>query len=598
LYANFFQSSEQVSAISAMNNIDIPYTQTSIQAYIEESLTAHYFVDSFFTLAASKNRTIDYYNDYLPMITTSNLVTSVINNIVWCNIVPNASKDAFITKVRSLGKDFATFDIFGRDAANNPIPAPPADIYYVYVMIGPYSKKNSTGYDAGSDPPRLLALHNTVATKQIVSTTPITLASLGGQVPGINTFRLCSDNTTFTSVSYRIDYLLTNGITSKSLSDFIIQAYDSSYNATSKGFLFSTQSTESPNMTDQQHVAVMESAPWIGRFDISVADHTWNIVLIPTSSYLSKFVDNSKWVIVVGILIAWVLIIGIVIISAKCLQYQHKARKMEVKRIAILDDYAVKTNEMLERLSQQNSRILTTVNTIPYPICVVNAKGIIVTTNSSFNQQLGYTDMDLNDVSISRILPSLDPLFFMSNEETITTTAMSLFKIPINTEISARALDASRFDELLDDREFVIVIRPLIEKEKLEEKNKKQKEVLDKKLQIAQFDSHFRRKEFRRNFIRFCRKHKNDENVKFLEAVLKYKKSPFERKIVMQKQIFDQYLCIGSENQLNISADMSMRMEAKLEKSFGDDDVFEMVEELIKSMIVVDSYPLFLKAVE
>jgi hypothetical protein len=62
----------------------------------------------------------------------------------------------------------------------------------------------------------------------------------------------------------------------------------------------------------------------------------------------------------------------------------------------------------------------------------------------------------------------------------------------------------------------------------------------------------------------------------------------------MQHEIFKDFILIGGKHQLNITQESSEQIKAKLEKSLGDIDLFHEVEEFVKSMIVVDSYPRYL----
>ncbi len=52
---------------------------------------------------------------------------------------------------------------------------------------------------------------------------------------------------------------------------------------------------------------------------------------------------------------------------------------------------------------------------------------------------------------------------------------------------------------------------------------------------------------------------------------------------------------IGAKKQLNISEELSKQIEARVLKSLGNMDLFHEVEEFVKSMIVVDAYPRYLK---
>jgi hypothetical protein len=95
-------------------------------------------------------------------------------------------------------------------------------------------------------------------------------------------------------------------------------------------------------------------------------------------------------------------------------------------------------------------------------------------------------------------------------------------------------------------------------------------------------------------FLKFCKKSRTDENVEFLNQVRKYKITSVEKRVIMQNEIYDKFIRINSKHQLNISLELSKMMDVRVSKSLGDIDLFHEVEEFVKSMIVVDSYPRYL----
>jgi hypothetical protein len=115
----------------------------------------------------------------------------------------------------------------------------------------------------------------------------------------------------------------------------------------------------------------------------------------------------------------------------------------------------------------------------------------------------------------------------------------------------------------------------------------------EKKEFTSQFDEQWRNHEFRQEFLRFAKKENNEENVKFLMDVLRYRWSPIELRVDMQKEIFNRYFGDVSL-ELNVSATLIRNLEFKMARGIGDIDVFDEIEDAVREMIKTDIYPRFL----
>ncbi|KAL0477536.1 regulator of G-protein signaling [Acrasis kona] len=402
------------------------------------------------------------------------------------------------------------------------------------------------------------------------------------------------------STGLNLNAFFTNALLPGTASRIVQQVFDVT-NGTSE-FLYSSATDEqvpfgvpASQMTELQHVSMQRMYEYSEYQDVNVADRTWRVFYIPTTDYLGSFNSGTKWMAIIIYLVVCVVFTIMVIFMMKVWEYYNNQSKLDKERMLTAQKYQDNIQAMMNRISDADARIATVINAIPDFVIVINNSGCIVMANASFSRQFGTTSNDYDKhLNISMFFPDLEESFYvkLSESTSINTSAKTRFNSIVPVQVIVRTLDSS---DDLEEEAYVIVARNLSDREKLLDNIENQKRHLSNMLKHAEFDAHFHKDEkFRKAFLAFCKNNRTEENGLFLEEVRRYKKSAVEKRAEKQFYIFSNFIKIGSPHQLNISSELSTHMESRLNKSLGDSDLFNNIEELIKSEIVVDLYPRFL----
>jgi CHASE1-domain containing sensor protein len=574
---------------------DSTRSSDSIQTALVGALSVHYIVGSFFSMAKMN---VDYYHDLLPFYSTAQLKQPSYNGVLIGCTVPNVSRTEFEAKVRTFGTAFQNFYINARDSLNNPYPAN-QPVYYPYYMAVPESiLAANLGFDVASHPIRKATLLKAAAVGDITASSVVRLS--GQNVTGIATYRWFPNSTIYTNVAFKLDALLSNGLTNGTLEDYIVQFYD----AETGEFWHSTMTeAQNPynlplkNVTVAQHKAIIANkanTDWdalpVSR-DIKVADRTIHAIFIPLNSYART---HRKWLALSMSLFMGFVCIIFAIIFIKQLHGISLKGKSDKKRIAVLNDSRKKITHVLERIDRQDSQTKMILDTLNDMIFVTNKEGGIVTTNVAFNRELSYNQGDTMSLTISKVIPNIPDDFW--NVVDWKGFALTSFKNLVPIEVDVAFFDTADDVEQPDTTwAYVIVMRNLTDREKLLANARGQKSKLKSNLKIAEFNARFGRDAFRQDLLQFAERVHTSEAVRFLIDVIEYKKSKVDKRAEMQFLIFDTYLRIGAPQQLNISTELSERMMVNVQQSLGDAELFKGVEELIRGMVVLEIYPRFLQ---
>ncbi len=590
---NFSQTNERDSEYARISS-DATRESETLQRALAASLAVHYTINSFFTLA---NMTMDYYRDFLPFYIASQVKQPSFNTILIGATVPNASRIAFEQKVRQFGGPYKSYYINARDSSNTAFPAN-QEIYYPYEYVVPEASiAGNMGYNVGSNAIRRAALFNAAALGDVASSTPVLLS--GQNVSGIVTYRWFPNTTFFSNLAFRLDTLLSQGLSNSTLTDYVVQFYE-----TSTGDLWYSTMTQSQNpykvalaqVTLAQHKAMISAAGSDGfsgkaeARNITVADRTINVVFIPISSYAVVY---RKWLALSLSIFMGVVCVIFVTIFIKQLHTVSNKNKVDQKRIAILTDASKKIKVVMERLDAQDSRTRVVLDTMSDMIFVTNKEGKIVTTNTVFDKELSYNPTDAKQLTINDVILNINREFWTLVEW--KCFALTSFKSQIPVLVNVSAFDTIDDVANEDGWTYVVVMRNTSDRERLLANAQTQEAELNSNLKIAQFIARFSHDSFRRELLRFAEKIHTEEAVRFLIDVHDYKRAKVDKRAEIQSQIYEKYLRIGSTHQLNISNALSESMSVKVQQSLGDVDLFKDVEELIRGMVVLEVYPRFLQ---
>jgi PAS domain-containing protein len=525
----------------------------------------------------------------------------------------------FITDMKAKGGVYTNFTITGIDSNNTVVGYYPYEVSFVKTLIAPLKTTGNTlGYDASSSDVKTKAIKNSFSTMDVTCSGKSTATFT--QSNSVTVYAPILQDGIPTAVSSSVIILsqfMSYSTLPGSLDSVIMQLYDTNETG-SDSFLYSSMTqgqvpysgVSVDDLTYDQHIALQSLYPYTVTFTVTIADRIWKVVMLPTVARVAGYTNAMKWVYLFLCIAAALVIIVVVIVFVKRMEYATKTKRMEQARQDLLLSSTDKIQTVMNRISDAERQIRVTIDgmlhccsnllfiAIPDFITVITSDGSILAGNSAFEKQFGFNDVTYQKkINISTIFPDIQPDFYDHTEDfdEIATDAKTRFQSRVPVRVSVRPLNITVEDDD-DDSSFVVIARNMSDKNKLLENLQLQEAHMKNVLKYAEFDAQFNKnKKFREGFLQFCKTSRTEESVLFLNEIRKYKTSSVEKRVTMQHTIYETFIRIGTKSQLNISLDLSKQVEIRLLKSLGDVELFHEIEEFVKSMIVVDSYPRYLR---
>ncbi len=493
LYFNY-QLQEGTNAKTALEEETL-YQQVSVQSILTDAERLGKTAANFYTLSG---RSADYLTEYIPFVARSQLLLLGIDAIGVFQRVLLDDITSFTTSTRARSTFYTNFTITGRDASNNIIPYYPYNTSYVLTMTAPLNTV-IIGYDLASTPVKKAAAEKSLSTGQ-QACTAYTLTSFSPTTSVILYTPIFNNGEPFavTAAALIIPTLMANATLPNSLDDKIMHLYDASANDT---LLYSSirqdqipySGVSLSQMTTAQHRAMVKNAPFTTTTTVQVADRTWKIVFIPTQDYLNNFVIIGKLVWLIICIFLAVVFDVILIVFVKRLEMAQQQKKLDKKRSDTLQESQMKIQNVMNRISDTERQIRTTINAIPDFIIVISSTGKIITSNTSFDRQFSFSEVEYQKgVNISTIFSDLQEDFYatLGELDEINTIAKSRFLVQIPVQVSVRPLKTNDESEV-DEEAFVIVAKNMSDRHKLLENLQVQENRMKITLKYAEFEAQF-----------------------------------------------------------------------------------------------------------
>jgi hypothetical protein len=591
---------------------------TAVRTYERVVETSQYHVATSW----SKNVSLPnyYYNSFLPFIEGSNNMIDGMEAIVFLSEVYPQDVKRFVTSVRDSGvHPYNTFDVWERNLTTfqrENITA--RDVYYFITMGVPRNYMWGIGYDSASVPMNRRAIDRALDTKKIAATRRTKIITTA---PNVYSFIIYApvyrdgEFIGFTDGTVASNRLIETALGGPFLdSTAIVSLYDVPleyvyeddpvYCSIRGPHQARTVTLSTNNMTllqQSDYQAIANNAPFKATYNVRVADRMYSIVMIPTTDFMNE-TGPDKWIALLSIITCSVGFSFIVFIFAKRIQYYGYVQNLSRERVQILEDSQQRLQQLLDKIAVQEKRTRDVMDSIPDFLITINAVGIIQQTNACFDRSFAFTAKDYeNGVNVSKIFPDLKPNFYDVADElqTVDTRAKCrLTTIPV--QISVRMfLDRPRYWEQEENTQtnkeaYLIVARNMSDRDVMRKRSAHtNRSVIDQR--FIDFDNQLRQTEFRTAFKKFCEKEFNSENIEFLEAVAAYRRAPLEKRVQMQGEIFDRFIRIDAERQLNTDSDLKLEYSLRVSKSLGDVTLFDDLEDKVKDMMLHDSYARFMQ---
>jgi len=519
-----------------------------------------------------------------------------INTIAYCPQIKQADITSAQNEIRtSLDSRYENFTIFDMDNSFNHIPLRSMPLYTPLLFSDPFVDF-LIGYDIGASVAfKLDAIDRARVSKQSAATSKTFFT-----VPGLGERPVCEmycpvikngEITGFSGVSFFISTMVDAAFSDYVLSrvDVLLMDDDISDEKSDAHYLHSTTGA----LTYAASQKSINKVPFTASQTVFMADRQWRAVFLPTNTFLRTNEGYEKWIGLFVPLAVCVILSFVLALLIKGSEYSAKMREMARERVIILETAQRRLQNLLDSIATQEKKTRIIINTLTDAVIVTDEHGKLLKINNSFEKMFGMNEVDIHNNSLQNIFVEDDiRIMLVDNPIGIDTQAKNQFGKTFPVQVFSQSLSKQHGAE----EAFVLSVRNMSDKEKMLRDLAGQKDKIKNLEEKAEFDSQFAVESFRKELLEFCTREINSENVEFLIALLEYKSLPFNLRAERKVVIFNKFLKIGAQKQLNISKEISDRIEHKVKKSkTADTDLFEHVEDIVKGMIIPDSYPRFKK---
>ena len=211
-------------------------------------------------------------------------------------------------------------------------------------------------------------------------------------------------------------------------------------------------------------------------------------------------------------------------------------------------------------------------------------------TNSIFQEQC-ILDYIPNFPSLAHLLEKLEVLSRTGENYESTVNSNMGAKYPVCMTVNKMKMTL-REGEI--GSVFIIVMKNLSEQAELKNILSIQEEQLAEFQKLSRFDKMMADKELRKRFKEFTIKERSSENFSFLEDVERYKSlSKTKDRSTLQQEIIQKYMLPNSPQPLNVSQKVLETEYKKISSGYGQLDLFDRLEMVIKGMILDDTFLRF-----
>ncbi|KAG2381857.1 hypothetical protein C9374_005649 [Naegleria lovaniensis] len=284
---------------------------------------------------------------------------------------------------------------------------------------------------------------------------------------------------------------------------------------------------------------------------------------------------------------------------------------LEVSQSKLANDNMMMQN-ILERTAIEEEKSRCILNSITdFVVTVECSSGLIININSSFENKIlkkkpqsphsmkstPFENHVINEyiTNFSTLQELLEKLDILSRGgEAFETTLYSDLgsKYPVHVSVNKTKMTVR--EGVIGDA-FIIVMKNLSEQAELKNMLSMQQEKLMEIQKVAKFDKVMADKELRHKFKEFTIKERSSENFLFLEMVEQYKTiSKSKERAVLQKEIVRRHLLPNSPQPLNVSQKILETEYKRIASGYGQLDLFDKLEVVVKGMILDDTFSRFM----
>jgi CHASE1-domain containing sensor protein len=386
---------------------------------------------------------INYYNQYLPFLKNSALLSTATTQLNYFQVVRNNDVANFTATVRTFGSDFANFTIYsGLNAQGQKVSDVTDRVFYTTcIFVYPYASMASVlGLNPAANAlSKNVTIYKAIATKKQAATDNVPVIGSYGIASGViiycPVFDLQGNITGIISGVFLADSILELALGAFEPGIFVI-VRDTNATSDSAAFIKNTATSNQAyqilgrgpaNVTAlAEGKNMIRAAQNVQVRHVSVADRVWEVTFVATPDFNSRYTNPQKWVsLSISLVIMFVLMIAVIFLFFyRKLISSRNEKKRSDEKVNVLKINQQKLRGLLRKLAAQDVRNKATLDIMPDYLAVLSASGKIVHTNHAFDKTFTFSSEKwATGVMLGDILPKLGYNFYSTvGDNEITDT--------------------------------------------------------------------------------------------------------------------------------------------------------------------------------
>ncbi|KAL0480860.1 TMPRSS11B [Acrasis kona] len=366
---------------------------------------------------------VDFYNQFLPFSATMSTVPYINGTVklpdymlsyAYIQVVPYDNLTSYFDTLQSWGGTYRNVSYV--KAFGSTVPDVKRSEYFLITLYIP--ERGNAGTNLASLQSRNDSFVEARAKREIVVTDKLYQNGVRGDASGVSVYApVIRNNVTigFVQSAIIMKALLKSSSASSYLSgDQSIALIEDT--GTIMTILTNNEQVNKPNGNYSQSdvdMLVSQSALSDSNNQISVYNRKYKMIVV--SSVMP--VQYLK-VIPLALCLFTMLVIEALLVFAYCYRkvvVVNKIQELTKARVELLENHRAKLSNLLKTSIRSEAKSRGIINSIPDPVVVINATGLIVQSNNSFDALFAETENA--EVLLSSILVDLDPNFFVSMQQ-------------------------------------------------------------------------------------------------------------------------------------------------------------------------------------
>ena len=394
LYKGELKSVEQ-RINSLLKKMSLERVQT-IKQEIHENLNINTAITAFFQASNFVNR------EEFSIFTSHYFATHHdIQALEWIPIVQSSEKEEFIKRAQDDG--FANFQFREKNQEGEMVPVEPRPEYFPVYYVQPLSGNEKVlGYDLGSNPTRLAAINKARESGKITMTGRIKLVQKSGIEYGVLIFEPVYKYTASEELNknsqapegrkligfalgvYTFKDIIADALSEYPNVDLDITLFDLSAPSGQEFLTVIHEVGEDEDLSDHYSLSTLKEEVYFSE-SFAVADRRWKIVFTPRKEFLEAIPDNSKFILISGLLLSFLMVIAYRYVNVSIAQRILYQENLEIT----VDERTKELTESLVEVEEAKDYIDGILGSVADGLVVTDMKNRVIMMNRAAEDLLG-----------------------------------------------------------------------------------------------------------------------------------------------------------------------------------------------------------------